>query len=146
MSSCPDCIFEIHQLWQSGFSKVYSNCCCNCSFETEIIKICQSSHKMYSNNIVKIHECTTILNACTKKVWKLIEDTTYSGQIEMVLCWVAETAIACKWVLILFWWVFFLIRIDTPPEALWYHVCRHIVWWFLCLVCPYVFWRFLRDI
>ena len=44
VSSRPDCIFEIHQLWQSGFSRVYSNCCCNCSFESEIIKIGQSSH------------------------------------------------------------------------------------------------------
>ena len=35
----PDCIFEIHQLWQSGFSRVYSNSCCSCSFESEIIKI-----------------------------------------------------------------------------------------------------------
>ena len=26
----PDCIFEIHQLWQSGFSRVYSNCCWSC--------------------------------------------------------------------------------------------------------------------
>ena len=31
-------IFEIHQLWQSGFSWVYSNCCCSCSFEPEIKK------------------------------------------------------------------------------------------------------------
>ena len=46
----PDWIFEIHQLWQSGFSRVYSNCCCSCSFEPEIIKIGQSSQKMYSNN------------------------------------------------------------------------------------------------
>ena len=51
-SSRPDCIFEIHQLWQLGFSRVYSNCCCNCSYEAEIIKIGQSSHKTYSNNIV----------------------------------------------------------------------------------------------
>ena len=36
VSSRPDCIFEIHQLWQSGFSRVYSNCCCSCSFEPEI--------------------------------------------------------------------------------------------------------------
>ena len=35
----PDCIFEIHQLWQSGFSRVYSNCCCSCLFEPEIINI-----------------------------------------------------------------------------------------------------------
>ena len=72
MSSCPDYIFEIHQLWQSGFSRVYSNCCCNCSFEAEIIKICQSSHKMYSNKIVNFQESTTILNACTKKSGNLL--------------------------------------------------------------------------
>ena len=52
VSSRPDWIFEIHQLWQSGFSRVYSNCCCSCWFEPEIIKIGQSSHNMYSNNIV----------------------------------------------------------------------------------------------
>ena len=39
VSSGPECIFEIDQLWQSGFSRVYSNCCCNCWFEPEIIKI-----------------------------------------------------------------------------------------------------------
>ena len=64
----PDCIFEIHQLWQSGFSRVYSNSGCSCSFEPEIIKIGQSSHKGYSNNIVNSQESTTILNACTKIV------------------------------------------------------------------------------
>ena len=37
----PDCIFEIHQLWQSGFSRVYSNCYGSCSFEPEILKIGQ---------------------------------------------------------------------------------------------------------
>ena len=63
----PDCIFEIHQQWQSGFSRMYSNCCCSCSFEAEIIKIGQSSHKMYSNNVVKFPESTTILNAYAKK-------------------------------------------------------------------------------
>ena len=52
VSSLPDSIFDIHQLWQSGFSRVYSNCCCGCSFEPEIIKFCRSSHKMYSNNIL----------------------------------------------------------------------------------------------
>ena len=62
------CIFEIHLLWQSGFSRVYSDCCCSCSFEAEIIKIGQSSHKMYSNNIVNFQKCTKILNAHTKKV------------------------------------------------------------------------------
>ena len=35
-SKVSDCIFENHQLWQSGFSKLYSNCCCSCSFEPEI--------------------------------------------------------------------------------------------------------------
>ena len=37
-------IFEIHQLWHSGFGRVHSNSCFCCSFEPEIIKIGQSSH------------------------------------------------------------------------------------------------------
>ena len=56
---------------------VYSNCYCSCSFEAEIIKISQSSHKMYSNNIVNFQEPTPILNACTKEVWKPIEGSSY---------------------------------------------------------------------
>ena len=69
----PDCIFEIHQLWQSGFSRMYSYSCCSCSFEAEIIEIGQSSHKMYSNNMVNFQESTTILNACTKKSGNLLK-------------------------------------------------------------------------
>ena len=46
VSSRPDCISEIQQLWRSGFSRVHSNSCCDCLFESEIIKIGQSSHKM----------------------------------------------------------------------------------------------------
>ena len=65
-SKVSDCIFEIHQLWQSGFRRVYSNSSCSSSFESEIIKIDQSSHKMYSNNIVNFQESTTILNARRK--------------------------------------------------------------------------------
>ena len=72
-----DCIFKIHQLWQSDFSRVYSNCCYSCWFEAEIIKISLSSHKMYSNYALNFKESTTILNACTKKVWNLIECITY---------------------------------------------------------------------
>ena len=71
-SSRPDCIFAIHQVWQSGFSSVYSNSCCSCSFEPEIIKIDQSYHKMYSNDIVNFQESTTILNSCTKKSGNLL--------------------------------------------------------------------------
>ena len=66
-SKVSDCIFEIHQPWQSGFSRVYSNCCCSCSCEPEIIKIGQSSHKMHSNNVLNFHRSTPILNAHTKK-------------------------------------------------------------------------------
>ena len=68
----PDCIFEIHQQWQSGFSSVYSNSFCSCSFEAELIKIGQSSQKLNSNNIVNFQESTTILNACTKKSGNLL--------------------------------------------------------------------------
>ena len=76
--SRPDCIFEMHKLWQSCFSMGYSISCCSYSFEPEIQKIGQSSHVMYSNNIVNFQESLTILNVRTKKkVWKLIEGTTY---------------------------------------------------------------------
>ena len=71
-SSRPDCIFEIHQLWQSGFSS------CSCWFEAEIIKIGQSSQKMYSNDIVNFQESTTILNACTKKSGNLLNASRIS--------------------------------------------------------------------
>ena len=74
---CPDWIFEIHQLWQSGFSWVYLYSCCSCWFEPGIIKIDQSYHKMYGNNILNFQESTTILNACTKKVWKHNECNMY---------------------------------------------------------------------
>ena len=43
----------------------------------EIIKISQSSHKLYSNNILNFQKATAILNAGTKIVWKHIEYTTY---------------------------------------------------------------------
>ena len=62
-----DSIFEIHQLWQSGFSSVYSNSCCSCSFGPEIIEIGPSSHNIYSNIILNFQESTTILIAHTKK-------------------------------------------------------------------------------
>ena len=71
-SKVSDSFFEIHQLWQSGFSRVYSSSCCSCSFDAEIIKIGQ-----YSNNIMDFQESTTILNARSKKVWKLIICTSY---------------------------------------------------------------------
>ena len=73
VSSRLDCIIEIHQLWQSVFSWVYSNCCWSCSFKAEIIKIGQLSHKMYSNNILNSQESTTILNACIKKSANLLK-------------------------------------------------------------------------
>ena len=72
-SKVSDCIFEIQQLWESGFSGVYYNCCCSCSFKLEIIKISQSSHKIDSSKIVNFQESTTILNAHTKNIWNLIE-------------------------------------------------------------------------
>ena len=76
-SKMSDCLFEIHQQWQSDFSRVYSNCCCSCSFKPEIINIGLSSHKIYSNNILKFQESATILNACTKKGLETYWSTTY---------------------------------------------------------------------
>ena len=71
-SKVSDCIFEIHQLWQSGFSRVYSNCCCSCSFESEIIKIGQSSHKMYSNNTLNFQVYNNFKCPYKKKSWNLL--------------------------------------------------------------------------
>ena len=82
VSSHPDCIFEIHQLWQLVFSRVYSNCCCSCWLELKIIKIGQSSYKMYSGNIVNFQESTTILNACTKKSGNLLN----SPHMYVIIC------------------------------------------------------------
>ena len=73
VSSRPDCIFEIHLLWQSSFTWVYSNSCSSCWFEPEIIKIGLSSYKKYSNNILNIQESTTILNTCKKKSGYLLK-------------------------------------------------------------------------
>ena len=67
---------------------MYSNCWCSCSFEAEIIKIGQSSHKMYSNNILNYQESTTILNARTEKVWKLIVCTSYIVYVLYKNCFV----------------------------------------------------------
>ena len=74
VSSRPDCSFEIHQLRQSCFCRVYSNSCCGCLFEPEIRKIGQSSHKMYINDIRNFQKSTTIFNSCTKKSGNLLNE------------------------------------------------------------------------
>ena len=76
-SKMSDCVFAIHQQWQSSISRVYSNCWCSCWFESEIIKIGQSSHKLYSKKILNFQVSTTILNARTKQFWKLIVCPSY---------------------------------------------------------------------
>ena len=75
VSSYPDCILEINQLWQSGFGRFYFNSCCTSSFEPKIIEIGESSNIMYSNNILYFQETTAILNSCTKNGWNIIEYT-----------------------------------------------------------------------
>ena len=75
VSSRPDCIFEIHQLWQSGFSRVCSNYWCSCSFEPKIIKISQSSHWIYSNDILHFHgkvyeNSKCLYKKCLETYWR----------------------------------------------------------------------------
>ena len=99
VSSRPDWIFKIHQLWQSGFSRLYSNSWCSCSLEPEIIKIGQSSHKMYSNKILNFQESTTILNACTKKSGKLLKAPRTPNLLFSLNCreqQCLKTSISCK--------------------------------------------------
>ena len=45
----------------------------SCWFEPEIIKIGQSSHKIYINNILNFQESTTIVNAFTKTYGNLLK-------------------------------------------------------------------------
>ena len=71
---CPH--IQIAFLKFTSYDNQASNSFCSCWFEPEIIKIGQSSHNMYSNKILNFQESSTILNACPKKVWKLIEGTT----------------------------------------------------------------------
>ena len=52
---------------------MHSISCCSSSFESEIIKIGQSPHKIYSNNILNFQESTTIVKACTKMYGSLLE-------------------------------------------------------------------------
>ena len=73
----------------TDLSRVYSNCCCSCSFEAEIIKIGQSSHKMYSNNS-EFSRVYANFKCLYKKVWKLIECTVYfTGDVVTLwtFCW-----------------------------------------------------------
>ena len=65
---------------------MYSNCCCSCSFEPEIIRIGQSSQKIYSNNILNFQESTTILNACTKKSENLLNAPRIYIYIYIYMC------------------------------------------------------------
>ena len=78
-----DCIFEIHQLWQSGFSRVYSNCSCSCSLEPEIIRIGQ---RIYCKNILNFQESTANINAYTKKSEKLLNAPRIYIYVCVCLC------------------------------------------------------------
>ena len=130
VSSRPDCI---HHLWQSGFSRVYSNCCCSSLFEPEIIKIGQSSHKMYSNNIVNFQESTTILNACTKKVWKHIEG---NNLVIMYVCVFARScACACVSVCVLK-----KICQQMIKDLLFRSLLFHILGLYMCFILYFLFW------
>ena len=51
---------------------MYSNSYCSYKFAPKQEKIGQSSHKEYSNNILKYLEFTAIINACTKKSGNLL--------------------------------------------------------------------------
>ena len=127
VSSRPDCIFEINQLWQSGFRRVYSNSCCSCSFETEIIKIGQSSHKMYNNNIVNFQESTTILNACTKKSGNLLK----ASRMYVCTCVRARACLCMCICMCVFVHVFVCL-------CVWLCMCIYVCMWVSAFVYVYV--------
>ena len=49
---------------------------------TVAVKISQSSHKIYSNNILNFQESTTILNACTKKSGNLLNAPRTKARVD----------------------------------------------------------------
>ena len=71
---------------------MYSNYCCSCSYEPEILKISQLSHKMYSNKIVNFQESTTSLNAYTKKSGNLLNAPRIYISFRFLTLWSAGTA------------------------------------------------------
>ena len=63
---------------------MYSNSYCSYKFAPKQEKIGQSSHKEYSNNILKYLEFTAIINACTKKSGNLLNaPRTYTNLLCM---------------------------------------------------------------
>ena len=74
---------------------MYSNSYCSYKFAPKQEKIGQSSHKEYSNNILKYLEFMAIKNACTKKVWKLIECTSYFKNFISCITWKVFIEIPC---------------------------------------------------
>ena len=122
VSSRPD---YIHQLWQSGFSRVYSNCCC--SFEPEIIKTGQLFNKTYTNNKVNFQESRTILNSCTKKVWKPIEGTRYVCLYLGVCIYRSMCVCVCVCLICVYVRVFICMN-----------VCVYKCLWIYVYICVYV--------
>ena len=84
---------------------------CSCSFEPEIIKIAQSCHKMYSNNILKFQESTTCLNACTKKFGTLLN----SPYIYIYMC-VCVCVCVCVMLLYLRTHTYTIHKCTHPPS------------------------------
>ena len=76
--------------------------------EPEIIKIGQSSHKMYSKNILNFQELTTILNACTKKsldtYWRHLVNNTSSRVLVLLVesviknVWYVNASVECYFI------------------------------------------------
>ena len=115
--SRPDCIFAIHQLWQSGFSRVYSNCCRSCSIKREIIKIGQSSYQMCSNNMLNFQEPTPILDASTKKSGNILKAPR---NLLMSLPLLLQQCIACLVRLI---WIVFVMGGRCPYSCCFVGCC-----------------------
>ena len=142
-SKLSDCIFEIDQLRQSGFSWVYSNSCCNSSFESEIMKIGQSSHKMDSNSELNFQESTTILNACTKKSGNLLKAPRISSML-------ISSYIFDSYIFLYFRCLYLLISSTLISSYIFY---AYIFLYLLCLYLPissmlissYIFYAFKKS-
>ena len=108
---------------------VYSNSYSSCSFESEILKIGQSCHKMYSNNIVNLQESTAILNACTKKSGNFLKAPRKTEEINLGFIINGKSIIEVILVGVL--WHINPCRLLNAKICLYVYICE----------CVYVLWR-----
>ena len=134
-TSCDNQALATNAWLSQRVNLVYSNCCCSCSFEPEIIKIGQSSLKMYSNNILNFQESTTILYACTKK-----SQETYWMHDVYIYIYIYKKYIQLRIYIYVCSYVYMYICM-----YIYMSVCMYVYMWVWVSVCVWTLASFVCD-